>query len=128
MTRMLRSAAAISLAALLLLTGCGSGSSTTAGDATSGPTSGVPSGSAYTTAQLHNYRECLKAAGLPRVYWSPSPGDGMSGSPAGTPSEAPSTWTGGPVGFPTGAKFSDQKIAKALRICRITLPSIAPSN
>jgi hypothetical protein len=128
MTRMLRSAAAISLAALLLLTGCGSAGSATAGDATEGSTTGAATGGPFTTAQLHSYRACLKAAGLPHVYWSPFPNSGMSGSPAGTPSEGPSTSTGGPVGFPTGAKFSDQKIAKALRICRITLPSIAPSN
>ena len=117
MTRTNRWMAAISLAALLLLTGCGSGSSTTAG----GPTTGAPSSSSFTPTQVRNILQCLRDAGLSHV-WAPS------AAPSGGTTESPMASPGGPVRFPPGLRFSDPKVVKALHTCRITLPGFAPSS
>jgi hypothetical protein len=113
---------ALSVVALLLLTGCGAGgSSTTAGESNSR----APAATAFTPAQLRDILQCLKGAGLSHFFPapSPSPGDGTSTSTTYGPGGG-----GGPVRFPAGATFSDPKVVKALRLCRITLPSIAPGG
>lgn len=128
MTRTHWLAAPIALVVLLLITGCGSGSSATAGGPTSGPTSGAPAASPLDPAQLQKIRQCLKTAGLRHtVFSTPAPGDGMSGSPIGKPTGVPSSEPGGPRVTPGGI-FSDPQVVRALRICKIELPSFAPSS
>jgi hypothetical protein len=115
MRRTFRGVAALVLAALVL-SGCGSGaSSSTAGSSSSG---GAPESGDYTPAQMRDILQCLRSAGYHHVV----PVEGASGSPT------PGTSTpdaGGPIRFPPGMRFSDPKLAKALHICRMTLPSVA---
>lgn len=129
MTRTHWLAAPIALVVTLLLAGCGSASSATAGDPTSGSTAGAPfSGSSFDPAQLLKIRQCLKTAGLVHtVFSTPAPGDGMSGSPVGKPTGVPSSEPGGPR-FTPGGIFSDPQVVRALRVCQIELPGFAPSG
>jgi hypothetical protein len=119
MKRTFRGVAASSLVGLLLLTGCGAGaSSSTAGSSTSG---GAPESGDYTPAQMHDLLACLRSAGFHHVR----PAEATGGSPAAGTSTPDA---GGPIRFPPGMRFSDAKLAKALHICRITLPSVAPGS
>jgi hypothetical protein len=130
MTRRFGSAAALALAAVLLLAGCGSGSSATAGEPATGPTSSAPATTPIAPAQLQRIRLCLKTAGLGHtVFTSPGPSDGLSGSPIGKPTSGP----GGPGTFPAGGIFSDPHVAQALKACGISFPtvprvSVSPSS
>jgi hypothetical protein len=119
MTRMLRAAAAIPLTTLLLLTGCGSGTSTTVG----GPPTVPASANSLTASQLSDIRQCLNAAGIHHGFSTSSPGGGLSGTPIARPTGGPSD--GGPGGLPYGGIFDQHRVVKALRLCQIRLPQIA---
>lgn len=119
MTRMLRAAAAIPLTTLLLLTGCGSGSSTTAG----GPPTVPASANSLTAPQLREIRQCLSSAGIHHHFSTSTPGGGLSGTPIARPTGGPSD--GGPGALPYGGMFNRHRVVKALRVCQIHLPQIA---
>ncbi len=121
MRRTFRGAAAISLAVLLLLTGCGAGaSSSTAG----GQTTGSASSGAHSSAQLRGILQCLRAAGFHHAYAERA----MSGSPMAGPTGTSGPDAGGPIHFPVGTRVSHPKLVKALHLCRMTLPGFAPSS
>ena len=122
MRRTFRGVAAIVLAATVLLTGCGSGAtSSTAG----GPATGATSSAGYSPDQVRGFRECLRAHGVRHLL----PAEAMTGTPTAGPSGMSTPDAGGgPIGFRPGIRFANPRIAKALHFCRITLPSVAPSS
>ncbi|MGA8246588.1 MAG: hypothetical protein WB797_06760 [Nocardioides sp.] len=118
MRRTIQGMAAISLAALVL-SGCGAGasSSTAVSPATTAPSDGT-----YSSAQVHDILSCLRAAGVD--HWAQATHGPTPTGPTGVSTPD----AGGPVHFPRGLRFTDPKVVKALRVCRITLPSFAPSS
>jgi hypothetical protein len=120
MRRTFRAVAAISLAALLL-TGCGTGtSSSTAGEAGAADSPG----GAYSAAQVRDIRQCLRAAGFHHLL----PLEAQTGSPTTGATDVSTPDAGGPIGFRPGIRFSDPKLTKALHTCGLTLPGFAPAS
>ena len=118
------------LAALLVLTGCGSdsgeGSPTTTTSASADQT-GPPGG--LDDEQFQKIRECLSAAGLDDAL----PSDLPTERPSDLPSDLPSDFDPShpPEGFPSDAPgggsggfgaFQDPDVQEALRACGIELP------
>ncbi len=133
---------AVSLIALLTLTGCGGedsdGGNDTATDTASdagGAPSGGPGGG-FDAEQLEEIQDCLKAAGLedkfptgpsgaPSDLPSDFPTDLPSGAPSDFPSDLPSDFptdlgTGGP-GAGAGV-FQEPEVQEALQACGIDVP------
>lgn len=119
---------AVSLAALLALTACGSddsdGSNDTASDPASAPT-GRPDG--FDAEQLEEIQACLEAAGLEDKLPSDMPSDLPSDIPSDPPSDMPSDFpTDGGSGAPGGdggaGVFQDPEVQEALDACGIDLP------
>jgi hypothetical protein len=138
MSRLTHRVASLSVVVILgvaALTGCGSPSSDTTGDAPSGISSNRPGAFRIDPAEQKKIQKCLKAAGLAARLPTGWPSELTSGGPSGSPpsgsppTDFPSGGFSGDPGGPGGG-FTDPQVQAALKACGITLPnpSMASSN
>lgn len=119
-------ASTVTFAAVLALTGCGSGDAGTASTTTpsADASASPPAGGGFDQGQLDEIRECLDAAGLEDVFPTDMPTDMPSDMPTdidpeNLPEGSPSEGAGGGGGF--GA-LQDPEVQDALDACGIELP------
>ena len=118
---------AVTLAGLLLLSGCGSDDAATdssAGRGESTTATGAPSGApgGFDRSELKKIQQCLEAAGLDDAFPTDVPTDMPTDVPSELPTDMPSNAPGGGFGA-----LQDPEVQDALAACGIDLPE-APAS